>query len=91
MMCPCRSHCAVNQWVFASGLMDSMFPLLLGTSEEMMPIMTGPAGKALFFSNAFALCALCYVFLPSTGVAPKTVFQAFFMVQVRRPLTPDDG
>lgn len=33
-------------------------------------------------SNAFSLTALCYVFLPSTGLAPKTTFTAFFIVQL---------
>jgi len=73
---------AVNQWSFATGLMDPMIPFLLGTSEEYIPIITGPIGKSLWLSNAFALTALCYLFLPSTGLPPKTTFQGYFLVQL---------
>lgn len=62
--------------------MDPMLPMLFGTTDEWMPIMTGPMGKCLWLSNAFSLSALCYIFLPSSGVAPKTVFQSFFIIQL---------
>ena len=52
------------------------------THDEMMPLMTSELAEAFWLSNAFALSALCYLFLPSTGVDQKTVYKAFFMVQL---------
>ena len=57
---------------------------------ERMPTATKRAGSypaatlgvPSQLSNAFSLTALCYVFLPSTGLAPKTTFTAFFIVQL---------
>ena len=73
---------AANQWFLATGLMVPYYSLLFGTSDEMMPLMTSELAEALWLSNAFALSALCYLFLPSTGVDQKTVYKAFFMVQL---------
>lgn len=39
---------AANQWFLATGLMDPMIPMLFGTSPEMLPILLGPIGKALW-------------------------------------------
>ena len=73
---------ALNMWMLATGLMDPMIPMLFGTDDSLIPIMTGPVGKSLWLSNAFALTALCYLFLPSTGLPPKITFQAFFIIQL---------
>ena len=73
---------AVNMWSVSTGLMDPLIPFLFGTSAEMLPILLGPAGKAIFLSNAFSQTGLCYAFLPSTGMPTKAAFTAFLIVQV---------
>jgi hypothetical protein len=55
---------------------------MFGSSPEWIPVLTGPVGKCLWLSNAFALSALCYIFLPQNGVDPKLVFQSFFIIQL---------
>ena len=73
---------AMNQWFLATGLLVPFYGLMFGTSDEMMPLMTSELATAFWLSNAFALSALCYLFLPSTGVDQKIVFQGFFIIQL---------
>ena len=73
---------AFNQWLLSTGLMVPFYGLMFGTSDEMMPLMTSELAQAFWLANAFSLTALCYLFLPSTGLDPKIVFQGFFIVQL---------
>ena len=50
---------------FGLSLMDSMMPLMLGTSDELMPLVTDPVVDALFMGYAVRCCS------PQTQV-PRT-------------------
>merc|ERR1719375_1495031 len=73
---------AINMWSLSTGLMDGLLPLMFGTTPEMMPLLTGPAGKVIWFSNAFSQTGLCYALHPSSGLDPKKAFTVFLIVQL---------
>ena len=71
---------AINQFIFAIGLMDSMLGLMLGTKKEMIPAFTGPVGD--FGNMGIAVSALClgYMFRIDDSTPPadiKRIFQVF--------------
>ena len=71
---------AINQFIFAIGLMDAMLGPLLGTSEEMIPVFTGPVGD--FGNMGIAVSAVClgYMFKIDDSTSPaeiKKIFQVF--------------
>ena len=84
LMVPCFAcgFYAVNMWSLSTGLMDGLLPLMFGTAPEAIPLLTGPAGKVIWFSNAFSQTGLCYAFHPSTGMNSKKVFTTFLIVQL---------
>lgn len=68
---------AINGFTFASGMMDSMIPTMMGTSAEMMPIMTGPVGDFTFLSNSIGNVALGYMFYKYVEIDAKLTFAVF--------------
>jgi hypothetical protein len=71
---------AINQTIFALGLMDAMLGPLLGTSDEMVPVFSGPVGD--FGNMGVAISALClgFMFRIDESTAPdqvKKIFQVF--------------
>ena len=73
---------AINQFIFALGLMDAMLGTLLGTSPEMVPVFSGPVGD--FGNMGVGISALClgFMFRIDDSTAPadiKKIFQVFLL------------
>ena len=68
---------AANGFMFASGIMDSMIPMMMGTGREILPIMIGPVGDFAFLSNSIGNTALGFMFYKHVEVDPKTTFLVF--------------
>ena len=67
---------AFNQFSFASGLMDSMTPMMFGTSEEMLPAYLGPVGDFGNFASFVSNVALGFMF-QLDGASPDTARKTF--------------
>ena len=72
---------AFNGFSFASGAMDSMIPMMMGTTEEWLPIITGPFGDFCFISNSIANMGIGFLWLEliKTGDL-RTAFTIFMIV-----------
>ena len=71
-----------NSILIVSGVMDPMMPIAFGTSLEMMPVITGPAGDFAFLSSIPSFLALAYLLWPEG----KSVEQLKTNFLVRDPL-----
>jgi hypothetical protein len=73
---------AFNQFMFALGVVDAMLGPLLGMSDEMVHVFTGPVGD--FGSMGVGISALCLglIFRIDESTAPdqvKKIFQVFLI------------